>query len=139
MKKMRKNFLRKNTVMSIIITSCSFSVELKPETYKIRVETIYCGYLARPKTTVVISGILAEPVSLKDLLKSSEEKEKSRVFLDIKSKEKSQTFEEYKSVGIQSAVAGPAVTCRYEAQKANKEKQSASYGVKCPEAVTGQR
>ncbi|NIM18474.1 MAG: hypothetical protein GTO45_41370, partial [Candidatus Aminicenantes bacterium] len=24
--------------------SCSFSVELKPETYKIRVETLYCGY-----------------------------------------------------------------------------------------------
>ena len=33
----------------------------------------------------------------------------------------------------------PAVTCKYEAQKANKEKQSASHGGKCPEAVTGQR
>jgi hypothetical protein len=119
--------------------SCSFSVELKAETYKIRVETLYCGYLARPKTTVVISGILAEPVNLKDLIKSAKEKEKSRVFLDIHSKEKSQTFEEYKSVGIQPAVAGPAVTCKYEARKANKEKQSASHGGKCPEAVTGQR
>jgi hypothetical protein len=119
--------------------SCSFSVELKAETYKIRVETLYCGYLARPKTTVVISGILAGPVNLRDLLKSAQEKEKRRVFLDIKSKEKSQTFESYKSVGIQPAVAGPAVKCKYEAQKTKKEKQCASHGGKCPEAVTGQR
>jgi hypothetical protein len=119
--------------------SCSFSVLLKPETYKIRVETLYCGYLARPKTTVVISGIRAEPINLKDLLKSAQEKEKSRVFLDINSKEKSQTFEEYKTVGIQPAVAGPAVKCKYEAQKSNKEKPGASHGVKCPGVVTGQR
>jgi hypothetical protein len=95
--------------------SCCFSVELKPETYKIRVETLYCGYLARPKTTVVISVILAGPVSLKDLVKYAQEKEKSCVFLDIKSKESNQTFDRYKPVGIQPVVAGPAVTCNYEA------------------------
>ncbi len=117
--------------------SCSFAVELKPETYKIRVETLYCGYLARPKTTAVISGIRAEPINLKDLLKSALEKEKSRVFLDINSKEKSQTFEAYKTVGIQPAVAGPAVNQNHEAQK--QEKQGASHRVKCPEAVLGQR
>jgi hypothetical protein len=117
--------------------SCCFSVELKPETYKIRVETIYCGYLARPKTTVVIYGIRAEPINLKDLLKSSQEKEKRRAFLYIKSKKNSQTFESYKSVGIQPAVAGPAVILNNEVQE--KEKQGASHRVKCPEAVTGQR
>jgi hypothetical protein len=118
--------------------SCSFSVELKPETYKIRVETLYCGYLARPKTTVVISGIRAESINLKDLLKSIHNKAKSRTFLHIKSKVPTQTFDRYKTAGIQPAVAGPAVNWNHEAQNA-KKKQSASPGGKCPEAVTGQR
>ena len=122
-----------------LYSSCPYSIMLEPETYKIQVEVIYYGCLAHPKARVKLTGELAEPINLKDLLKPFLEKEKSRVFLDINSKEKSQTFEEYKSVGIQPAVAGPAVTCKYEAQKANKEKQSASHGEKCPEAVTGQR
>jgi hypothetical protein len=128
-----------NSLQTGLYSSCPCSILLEPETYKIQVEVIYYGCLANPRARVKLTGELAEPINLKDLLKPFLEKEKRRVFLDIKSKEKSQTFESHKTVGIQPAVAGPAVTCKYEAQKANKEKQSASHGEKCPEAVTGQR
>jgi hypothetical protein len=126
-----------NRYIPELSASCSFPIELEPGiTYKVRVESIYCGYLARPRTTVVLTEIGAEDSSLLELLESSEDNKRS-VFLDIEVKDKNQTFDLNKPGGIQPAVAGPTVNRNKEAQKG--EKPGASPGVRYPEAVKGQR
>jgi hypothetical protein len=118
--KEKKKMFRKTNVMSIIITIVFLIISvvggyLEPQKYKIKVEVTYYGYLAHPKASVKLTGERAEPVSLKELLQSALEKEKNRAFLDIECKEQPQTFEIYKSVGIQPAVAGPFVNRNHEA------------------------
>ncbi len=128
-----------NLLQPGLYSSYSYSILLEPLKYKIKVEVTYYGYLAHPKASVKLTGERAEPVSLKELLKTAEEKEKNRAFLDIECKEQPQTFEKYKPVGIQPAVAGPFVNRNHEAQKEKKQEQGASHGVRSPEAETGRR